>query len=249
VSSHTVAATTNVLRELGAGDALRALQGVLELDPDLVGLQEWHPTRYRLLAETGPVDLLPGRRRRRNSDGYHWTLPILGGCVVGARGARFRLVNSRSVVLSGPARADHPDRWMHIEPPRVATVATYDDLFQGRTVSLICYHLAPGVQVRGRYREDRPLLVARHQLEVNRLQSLVDERLVLGHAVYAVGDSNFDGLRLSGITSAWEGRDDAAGTLGPRRKVDDVHGPGSPIWVRLVPNESDHKAVVACRLD
>lgn len=244
VTSRTVVATANVNRNLGAVDARDALRGVLELEPDLVGLQEWHPWRYRLLAETGSVALPRGPRIGRRRGGYVWTMPILGDCVVGARDDRFSLVAARTVGLSRLGRADKPDRWQGLEPPHLATVATYDDRVAGRTVSLVNYHLAPGVQARGAYREDRPLLTARHQEEVRRLQALVDARLALGHTVYAVGDSNFDGLRLPGLTSAWEGRDAEPGTLGARRKIDDVHGPSLPVSVRVLTNASDHKAVV-----
>jgi endonuclease/exonuclease/phosphatase family metal-dependent hydrolase len=241
-------ATANVLCDLGAADARRALSGVLECEPDLVGLQEWSLARYRLLAETGSVQLPFGAGTPRHRGDYHWVQPVFGGCVVGARRDRFALRSARTVALSGLGRPDKPDRLLHLEPPRRATVATYDDNLRHRLVSLISFHLTPGVQARGRYRDDRPLLAARHQLEVIRLQSLVDERLALGHEVYAVGDSNFDGLRLSGTTSTWEGRDDAPGTLGPTRKVDDVFGPGWPVSVTLVGSASDHKAVVADRL-
>src|SRR3954451_7285008 len=67
--------------------------------------------------------------------------------------------------------------------------------------------------------------------------------------VYAMGDSNFDGLRLPGLTSAWEGRESDPGTLGPRRKIDDVFGPGPADSVRLLTSASDHKAVVVARRD
>ena len=249
MTSHTVVATANVNRNLGAHDARQALRGVLELEPDLVGLQEWHPWRRRLLVETGSAGLLRWLRSRRGSGRYVWAMPVRGDCVVGARSERFSLVEARTVVLSRLARADRPDHWLNIEPPHRATVATYSDRAQDRTVSLINYHLVPGVQAKDRYRDDRPLLAARHQEEVRRLQALVDQRLALGHTVYAVGDSNFHGLRLTGLTSAWEGRDDEPGTLGPRRKIDDVHGPGRPVSVQLVESASDHKAVVADRLD
>jgi hypothetical protein len=107
------------------------------------------------------------------------------------------------------------------------------------------YHLSPGVQALGRYREDRPALVARHRKEVRRLQDVVAAQLALGHDVYAMGDSNVDGFRLPGLTSAWEGRDDGPGTLGPRRRVDDVHsGRGRATSVTLLASDSDHKAVV-----
>ncbi|QIX27169.1 hypothetical protein ncot_11585 [Nocardioides sp. JQ2195] len=253
MSSHTVVATANVHRGLGAADARRALDEVLEQEPDLIGLQEWHPWRARLLLATGRVGLARGRRvgqriGRQNAD-HFWTMPVLGDCVVGARRDRFTLDEARVVPLSRPARADKPERWLGIEPPHFATVAVYDDHVAGRRVSLVNYHLVPGVQARGRYRDDRPLLVARHQHEVRRVQRLVDEQLALGHTTYAVGDSNFDGLRLDGLTSAWEGRDDQPGTLGPRRKVDDVFGPGPAVSVRLLENASDHKAVLVQRPD
>lgn len=249
MSSHTVVATANVHRGLGADQARQALRGVLAQEPDLVGLQEWHPWRCALLAETGSVRLSLGARVARSEAGYLWTMPILGDCVVGARSDRFSFVESRVVALSRPARADKPDRWLGIEPPHFATLAVHDDHLTGRRVSLIGYHLVPGVQARGRYREDRPLLVARHRHEVDRLQQLVDRQLALGHTVHAVGDSNFDGLRLGGLTSAWEGRDDDPGTLGAHRKIDDVHGPGPARSVHLLANASDHKAVLVERPD
>ena len=63
--------------------------------------------------------------------------------------------------------------------------------------------------------------------------------------MYALGDSNFDGLRLRGVTSAWRGREEEPGTLGPRRKVDDVHASrGSASSVTLLASDSDHRAVV-----
>ncbi|WP_067433404.1 exonuclease/endonuclease/phosphatase family protein [Nocardioides jensenii] len=250
MTSHTVVATANVNRALGSHDARRALHQVLEHEPDLVGLQEWHPWRFRLLAATGSVGLLRGPRFGHEHRGYLWTMPFLGDCVVGARSDRFSLVESDCLWLSRPGRADAAlARRRRIEPPHLATVATYDDRSRDRRVTLIGYHLVPGVQSHGVYREDRPLLAQRHRDEVSRLQRLVDERLALGHTVYALGDSNFDGLRLSGLTSAWEGRDDDPGTLGPRRKIDDVHGPSVPLSVQLLTNASDHKAVVVDRAD
>jgi hypothetical protein len=252
VTFQTVVATANVLRTLRAEDARRALRQVLDLEPDLVGLQEWGLTRLPLLRETGQVGLVPWFITRRESatrPGFVWSAPLVGGCAVGARADRFELVECSSKVLSRVGRADKPDRWLGIEPPRLVTVGVYRDRRHDRTVSLLNYHLAPGVQAAGRYRADRPLLVARHQAEVLRLQQLVDAQLAQGHDVYAVGDSNFHGLRLAGLTSAWEGRDGEPGTLGSERKIDDVHGPGRATSVTLVASASDHKAVVVSRPD
>jgi hypothetical protein len=223
---------------------------VLDHRPDLVGLQEWHPTRLGLLLETGPVRPVPsvGRRRRAaTGGGYVWHLPLVGGCAVGARADRFELLGCRGRWLSAPGRAEREDHPLGLEPPRPATVAVYRDRHLGRTVALVDYHLAPGVQARGAYRTDRPRLVARHQQEVRRLGALVARLLDAGHLVHAVGDSNFDGLRLPRLTSAWEGREDAPGTLGPRRHVDDVHGPGRALEVTAITTASDHRALVVRR--
>jgi hypothetical protein len=54
---------------------------------------------------------------------------------------------------------------------------------------------------------------------------------------------------MQGVTSAWQGRESEPGTLGPRRHVDDVHGPGPATWVVAVETPSDHRAVVVCRPD
>jgi hypothetical protein len=253
VPAHTTVATANVLYTLGPGDARTALADILALRPDLVGLQEWYPSRTCLLRETGRVELVPNlgvRLDRRGGAGagdYRWIMPLIGGCVVGARADRYVLRSSGTRLLSGPGRGDRDHRFMGLEPARLATVAVYLDRHVDRTVALVGYHLVSGVQARGRYRADRPALVERHRREVHRLELLVAELLAAGHAVHAVGDSNFDGLRLPGLTSAWEGREDAPGTLGPHRKVDDVHGPGPAELVTTLTTPSDHQAIVVRR--
>jgi hypothetical protein len=237
VTDHLVVATANILRTLRARDARAALVGVLEHEPDLVGLQEWGLRRAALLRAT---------RDRRPP--YLWTNPVLGGNAVGARADRFELVERRGRTLAGVARADLGARPVPVMPPRVATVAVLRDLRRDRVVTLLNYHLVPGVQARGRYREDRPLLVARHRAEVAALGRIVAEQLALGREVHAVGDSNFDGLRLPGLTSAWEGRPGGPGTFGSAgRKIDDVHGPGPASSVELLDNPSDHRALLVTR--
>jgi hypothetical protein len=250
VPSQTVVATANVNRELTRDDARAALADVLRHEPDLVGLQEWNLTRLLLLRETGSVGVAPDLRLRLGrSSGYVWSAPLVGGVPVGARADRFHLLGAKVRLLSRPGRADRPDHPWGAEAPRLATVATYRDKTLDRTVCLVNYHLVPGVQALGRYRDDRPLAVARHQREVAAVQRIVDEQLDRGRVVYAVGDANFDGLRLNGLTSAWEGRESDPGTLGPRRKIDDVHGPGPAASVTVLTSRSDHKAVVVGRLD
>ncbi|MCW2776223.1 MAG: hypothetical protein JWN91_4549 [Nocardioides sp.] len=245
----TVVVTANIRRGLPLDVARTALRGVLDIGPDLVGLQEWNLSRAGLLLETGRLGLLPAAGiRLGRASGYLWTAPLIGGCPVGARVERYEQVGGYARRLSRVGHADKPDRWLGVEPPRVLTAGIYRDRRDNRTVALLNFHLVPGVQAGGRYRADRPLLVARHRREVHNIERLVARHLGLGHVVYAVGDSNYDGLRLSGLTSAWEGREADPGTLGPRRKVDDVHGPGSASAVRLLLNDSDHKAVVVERL-
>jgi hypothetical protein len=166
--------------------------------------------------------------------------------VVGARADRFEPVSARVVFLSGVGRSDLPDRFLRLEPPRVVTIGVFRDRSRDRTVAILSYHLVPGVQAGSAYRTDRPRLRRRHESEIRRLEQLVAELRRSGHVVYAVGDSNFDGLRLAGLTSAWQGREDHPGTIGKAtRKVDDVHGPRPADSVTLLTTPSDHRAVVA----
>jgi endonuclease/exonuclease/phosphatase family metal-dependent hydrolase len=236
MTGHTVAVSANVLRSLRQREAGEALRGVLDARPDLVGLQEWDLRRRRLLTRIG-------------SPGYVWAIPLMGECPVGARTDRFELLGHHSRRLAWFGWSDPGARPLRVVPLRMATVAHFLDRAGERTVSVINFHLTPGVQARGEYRSDRPRLVAHHRHEVRNLGGVVAEELTRGHTVYAMGDSNFDGLRLPGLTSAWEGRGSDPGTLGPRRKIDDVFGPGPADSVRLLTSASDHKAVVVARRD
>jgi hypothetical protein len=236
--------------------ARRALRAVLDLWPDLIGLQEWYPARFPILAGTGRVGLVPhlGVRspRRAATAGtptYLWNTPLLGGCAVGARADRFELLRSRTRLLSRPGLADREPHRLTLEPGRAATVAVYRDLLVDRTVCLVNFHLVSGVQAGGCYRSDRPVLAERHRHEHQRLELLVREHLAAGHVVHATGDSNFDGLHIDRLTSAWEGREAHTGTLGPRRKVDDILGPGPAEAVMTITTASDHRAVIARRLE
>lgn len=245
-------ASANILGSLGPTQAREALEEVLALRPDLIGLQEWGPARFALLRESGRPGLVPhlgGRLSRRNGvgAGYLWNMPLVGGCVVGARADRFELVQCRTRFLSRLGLADRHQRRPNLEPARAATVAVYRDRHLDQTVCLVDYHLVAGVQRDGRYRADLPALVARHRREVRALDRLVREQLDRGHLVFAAGDSNFDGLRLEGLTSAWAGVANHPGTFGRRRKIDDVHGPGPAENITLVTTPSDHKAVVVRR--
>ncbi len=226
-------ATANVLWRLGRAPAAEALASVLDHAPDLIGLQEWGISRRALLAR---------------HPAYGWITPAYGGNAVGFRRDRFDELGHRLRLIGLFGRADRGARTFPVLPPRVTTLVRLHDRATGSAVSVIDFHLVPGTQARGAYREDRPLLVARHQREVLQLGDLVAGRLHAGDTVIAMGDSNFDGLELPGLTSAWQGRrDNPVGTLGSSRKIDDVFGPGPASAVTLVRSASDHAAVLVLR--
>jgi hypothetical protein len=252
--STTTVASANILYTLPGRDARTALSQVLADAPDLVGLQEWYVARLRILREFGEVRVVPmlGTQllRRPAGPAYHWISAVAGGNVVGADARRFEPLSARVAFVSGFGRSDRPDRALGIEPPRVVTIGVFRDRVAERTVAMMSYHLTPGVEVDAAYHPDRPRLQERHRRDVVRLERLVADHQRAGHVVYAVGDSNFDSLRLAGLTSAWEGREHRPGTIGSgTRKLDDVHGPGPATRVTLLTTPSDHKAVVAVRPD
>ena len=51
--------------------------------------------------------------------------------------------------------------------------------------------------------------------------------------------------RIPGLVSVWDSYSGGGGTFGPRRQIDDVHGPTGPVDVMTVPTPSDHLAVIA----
>lgn len=246
--------SANILSTLPAARAREALDLVLAEEPDLVSLQEWFLPRLGLLRRTGEVLLEPAPDRFRvpasGTSAYHWVATLAAGTVVGARADRFDLVTGRAVLLTGIGRADRPDRFLGIEPPRIAALGIFRDRLSEGTVALIGYHLASGVEENGGYRADRPRLVARHRREVRRIEELVAELHRAGHVVHAAGDANVHLQRFAGLTSAWTGREEGPGTWGDReRKIDDVHGPGPANEVRLIATPSDHRAVLVRRPD
>ncbi len=49
------------------------------------------------------------------------------------------------------------------------TIGVFRDREKDRTVAMMSYHLAPGVESGAEYRADRPRLRSRHESEVRRL--------------------------------------------------------------------------------
>lgn len=223
-----VVATANVRGSLGPEDARSCVRRVIEYGPDVVALQEWHPGRRRIL---------------RDFEDYDWFCPLVGGCVVGTASRRFEVVARRAVPLSGLGLADRHGWLLGLEPPRRAAIVIARDRDEGQDLAAISFHLVSQVQARDEYRlTDRPRLVARHQREAAALNSLVSRTTV---PTYAAGDSNFHGFRIPGLESAWGAAPDNSGTLGARRRVDDIFAPAAPDRVELVATRSDHRAVVA----
>ncbi|MET3960757.1 hypothetical protein ABIE44_000691 [Marmoricola sp. OAE513] len=247
----TRVASANVLFKLAASAAEETLTTVLATEPDLVGLQEWYVSRAGLLRRTGDVTLVPSfgvLRLPARTPRYHWVATLGAGCVVGARSDRFDLLEGRSLLLSGLGRSERVDHPFNAEPPRIAAVGIFRDRATERTTAMISYHLVAGAQRGKSYDAGKPTLVARHLQEVSRLGALVAELQHAGHDVYATGDSNFDGFRLAGLTSSWDGREDQPGTIGRgKRKIDDVLGPGPATEVVLLRTPSDHRALMTVR--
>src|SRR3954454_21231335 len=103
MGSALLVATANVLRTLDAQAAGCVVDGLLEHQPDLVGLQECGLKRYPVLRRRGRVGLLPGRLvGAGRGSGYLWLMPMTGGCAVGARVDRFEPLDAELRLLSGP---------------------------------------------------------------------------------------------------------------------------------------------------
>lgn len=224
----TRVATANVRVTLDHFEAAHALAEVLALNPDVGALQEWGKGRDALL---------------RSASRYDYARNAIGGGPVYWRRDRFALVRCRAVVL---ARREYVGRLLGRKstlPASVATLAILCDDETGGEVAVVNFHLTAEVQSGGRYRRDlgHRLRVQRHKREVRRLGRLGRRQHRKGRLVYLLGDTNYDGLRVPGLVSCWEGRD--GGTLG-KRAVDVVFADRPAKAVRTVTTGSDHRAVV-----
>lgn len=226
-------ATANIYSGLTADQAEAAVRAVLRTgDVAAIGLQEWRRSRDRILARFY---------------GFDFRRPVTGGGPIGLNHGRYHHVRTRGIVLAAPGRVDRSPGRRRFLGASIATLVIADDQLTGDRVAFVNYHLTAEVQRGDGYRHDRPLRVARHRREVRRLEALIARLEAAGLTVYALGDSNFHGLRLAGVTSAWAGRAPRGTHKGGKRAIDDVHGPGPADDVELVATDSDHDAVVATR--
>jgi hypothetical protein len=246
---------------LGVADAV--LRRLLDQEPDIVALQEWPGGRNPLLEATGTFERVPTarralRRRKRwePGQGVVWSRPVLGPTgPIGLRADRYELLSCKAVTLTDSRRVRptprHPRATL---PANRATVVLAHDHEHDEDVVVLGYHLWSGVQVGGHYSQ-RPgdrVRVDGHRDQVAALGRLIREHLDRDRVVYALGDSNFHGLKLPGLVSAWDGRENQPrGThRGSRRKIDDVFGPGRAGQVELVDHPDrriDHQGVLAVR--
>jgi hypothetical protein len=238
---------------------------LLFTNPSVVLLQEWPNSRNELLKEAGAFHRTPAVRRLarrllrrpwRPVEGWVSVRPLLGptGPVI-LQASRYEVRRVKAKTLTGRRRvnptARHPRRWL---PANRVTVVEAFDHWLGRRVVFIDYHLWSGVQKDGHYSTDPAdaARVAGHKAQVAAVQRLITHYLERGFDVYAGGDSNFDGLRFDGVCSSWVGREKSSmGTHDHgRRKIDDVHGPGSAdvvdvIWAK--DRRIDHGGVATSR--
>lgn len=255
--------TQNVWVNAPIDVAEAVLRRLLGREPDIVALQEWPGGRNPLLSATGTFERVPTarravRRRRRwePGAGLTWSRPVLGPTgPIGLRADRYEVLDCRAMTLT-PARRvrptpKHPRATL---PANRATQILAHDHQRDEEVVVLGYHLWSGVQVGGHYsqRHGDRARVDGHRDQVAALSALIGDHLAQGRTVYALGDSNFSGLTLPGLVSAWDGRErQARGThRGSRRKIDDVFGPTRPERVELVdhPHPSiDHQGVLAVR--
>ena len=211
-----------------------------EANADLGGLQEWNAVRDHLFqAARDELGSHPGgwaRGPHGGGPGFWNRLRYEQRTVKSIRLARGELVGHL------PGRRDRLG-------PSWATEIVLDDLGynsnpDGSQTVLLVFHLTAEVQKGAGYRKDlaHRLRVMRHKREKRRLGRRARFHQRRGRKVYALGDSNYDGMQLGGLKNCWDGYDGA--TLGPRA-VDIVFSTSKPMSKpSTITTHSDHKAVV-----
>jgi len=221
--------TANIRVTLPRKVAERALDKVLtEARPHIIGVQEWGPGRN------------PAMHRLAHKHGMEWARVPGAGPIMWDD--RYRLVKAEPRRL---ARAGFMGRLAGRRltlPDSIAALVILEH--KGRETVVINVHLTAEVQYGPGYRRTSAhrARVRRHKREVRSLRNIARRQRRKGREVYVVGDFNFDGLRIPGLTSCWLGRN--GGTLG-NRAVDIVFAAYPAARVRTIRTPSDHDAVVA----
>lgn len=224
----TVVATANVRDTLDLDRAELALSLVLEHDPDVLALEEWPKGRDHLVKQAGL-----GQARA----------PEGGGPVTWRKG-RYSLVSCKGRTLARRELVGHLIGRKSRLPTSIANVTRLHDELTGRDDVVIAFHLTAEIQYAGRYRTDAAhwLRVRRHKRECRRLRRIIRRQFAkVDGNVYALGDTNFDGMELSPLTSCWKGH--KGGSLGGRA-VDIVFASRPADRVETQPTPSDHDAVI-----
>jgi len=228
-----VVAYHNVFGGLDDDKARLALHLVLVTRPDIVGLGEWAPNRRRFLAE---------------HDDYMWIKPGSSYPPVGARKDRYRCFTAHGVTLAKgrpvEKKPGKPSRGFL--PDNHATVVVWEEIETGHMVTTVCFHLPSFIEAGGVWRRVAGVLTKRARMarEAKRkLRKIAKAHWARGRRVYLLGDSNFDEMRLSPLTSCWKGRKPRA-THG-RRTIDVVYAQQPAKHTITLATPSDHKAVVA----
>lgn len=221
--------TANIFKGMSLVDAAHGLGVVLAERPDLLALQEWGPNRNSLL---------------NGLKTYRWARSPKGGGPV-LYSDRYGLLRTNSRVLSRRSFVGRLPGRKSTLPDNVAGEFVFSDDRDGGEDVVLNFHLDAEVQSGGRYRTDkahRPR-VRRHKRQVRRLERIVARHQGKGRRVWLCGDTNYDGLRITGLVSCWSGQR-AQGTLG-RRTVDIVFADVPSFHVKTLVTGSDHRAVVA----
>jgi len=228
-----VVAYHNVFGGLDDDKARQALDLVLVTRPDIVGLGEWGPNRRRFLAE---------------HDDYMWIKPGGSYPPVGARKDRYRCFTVHGVTLakSRPVEKKPGKPSRGFLPDNHATVVVWEEIQTGHMVTTVCFHLPSFIEADGVWLRVAGGLTKRARMarEAKRkLRKIAKAHWARGRRVYLLGDSNFDEMRLTPLTSCWTGRK-ARATHG-RRTIDVVYAQQPARHIITLATPSDHKAVVA----
>lgn len=226
----TTICSANIRVTLPRKTAELALDKVLtETHPHIVGVQEWGKSRD------------PAMKRLAYKHKMNWARVPGAGPIMWDERLRLVFIEPRRLARAG-FLGRLIGRRSHL-PDNIAAMAVLE--FNGREACVLNVHLTAEVQDRyGNYHRDlaRRPRVRRHKREVRSIANIARRQRKKGRDVYVVGDFNFDGLVIPGLTSCWRGRD--GGTLG-NRAVDQIHTTSPAAQVRTISTPSDHDAVIA----